>query len=147
MKKSILTLLFALITTFSFSQENDSYKSTLKKLIQVSGSEVAYINALNQMFNLLKQQQPNVPDAFWDELVVELNKDAINQLVNMISPIYKKHLTEADIRGVIVFYETPVGKKFAEKTPFITQESMVSAQEWGIKIGERVAEKLKAKGY
>jgi len=96
---------------------------------------------------MFKQQQSNVPKEFWDEFTVEVNKDAINQLVKLVLPIYQKHLTEADLLGVIAFYETPSGKKFAEKTPLITQESMLAGQEWGKQIGQRVVDKLKDKGY
>lgn len=147
MKISILTLLLAFVTTFSFSQENKSYKSSLTKLIQVSGSEAAYKGAINQMISMFKQQQSNVPQEFWNEFTIEVNKNAINQLVNLVLPIYQKHLTEADLLSVIAFYETPAGKKFAEKTPLITQESMVAGQEWGKQIGQKVVDKLKEKGY
>lgn len=147
MKTSILTVLLALVTTFSFSQENNSYKSSLKKLMQISGTEIAYKGALDQMISMFKQQQSSVPKEFWDEFSIEVNKDAFTQLVNMILPIYQKHLTEADLLGVIAFYETPVGKKFAEKTPLITQESMLAGQEWGKQIGQKVVDKLKDKGY
>lgn len=147
MKTSILTVLLVLVALCSFSQENSTYKSSLQKLIQVSGSEVAYKGVMDQMIAMFKQQQSNVPNEFWDEFAVELNKDAIGQLMNMILPVYQKHLTEADLKGVIAFYETPLGKKYAEKTPLITQESMIAGQEWGKKIGEKVADKLREKGY
>jgi len=147
MKISILTLLLTFVTTFSFSQENNSYKSSLTKLIQVSGSEAAYKGVLNQMVSMFKQQQSNVPKEFWDEFTIEVNKNAIDQLVNLVLPIYQKHLTEADLLGVIAFYETPTGKKFAEKTPLITQESMLAGQEWGKQIGQKVVDRLKEKGY
>lgn len=147
MKKTILSLLLALSTTLAFSQDNSSYKSSLRKMIQVSGSELAYKGIVNQMITLFKQQQSNVPAEFWDEFAAEMNKDAVGQLVDMLTPIYQKHLTEADLQSVISFYETPAGKKFAEKTPLITQESMLAGQEWGKQIGLRVVEKLKAKGY
>nr|WP_276901172.1 DUF2059 domain-containing protein [Pedobacter kyonggii] len=147
MKISILTLLLTFVTTFSFSQENNSYKSSLTKLIQVSGSEAAYKGILDQMVFMFKQQQSNVPKEFWDEFTIEVNKNAIDQLVNLVLPIYQKHLTEADLLGVIAFYETPAGKKFAEKTPLITQESMLAGQEWGKQIGQKVVDRLKEKGY
>ncbi|MNL09376.1 hypothetical protein D3C87_1301360 [compost metagenome] len=99
------------------------------------------------MISIFKQQQSNVPTEFWDEFAVELNKDAIGQLINMILPIYQKHLTEADLKGLIVFYETPLGKKYAEKIPLITQESMLAGQEWGKQIGEKILNKIRDKGY
>ncbi len=147
MKISILTVLLALVTTLSFGQENNSYRSSLKKLIQISGTEVAYKGALNQMISMFKQKESSVPQEFWDEFSTEVNKNGIDQLINLILPIYQKHLTEADLLGLIAFYESPLGKKFADKTPLITQESMLAGQEWGKQIGEEVVNKLKNKGY
>jgi hypothetical protein len=40
-----------------------------------------------------------------------------------------------------------VGKKFAEKTPLITKESILAGQEWGKQIGQKVVDRLKDKGY
>ena len=147
MKKFILTALFVLITTLSFSQENNTYRSSLKKLMQISSTEETYKGALNQIISMFKQQQSNVPQEFWDEFAIEVNKDAFNNLINIMLPIYQKHFTETDLQGVIAFYESPVGKKFAEKTPLVTQESMVAGQAWGREIGQKVIDKLKDKGY
>ena len=147
MKTATLTLLLALLTTLSFSQDNNTYKASLTKLLKVSGSEAAYKGVLVQMTTLFKQQQHSVPAEFWDEFITEANTNSIDQLVNLILPIYQKHLTEKDLLGVIAFYETPVGKKYAEKTPLLTQESMVAGQEWGKQLGQKVVDRLKAKGY
>ncbi|MET1055074.1 MAG: DUF2059 domain-containing protein [Pedobacter sp.] len=147
MKKSILTLCLALIAFLSFGQDNDKYKSSLKNLLQISGSEAAYKGVLVQMVTMFKQQQPNVPAEFWDEFGVEANKDISNQLLTLMLPIYQKHLTETDLLDIIAFYQTPAGKKFAEKSPLITQEAMVAGQEWGRQLGQKAVDNLKAKGY
>lgn len=147
MKTPILTLLLLLSATVTFGQENSTYRESLKKMMQVSGSEVAYKGVMNQMITMFKEKQSNVPKEFWDEVAIEMNKDALNQLINLVLPIYQKHLTEDDLTGVIAFYDTPVSKKFAEKTPVITQESMIAGQEWGLQIGQQVIDKLRNKGY
>lgn len=147
MKISIFTVLLALFTTLSFGQESNTYKSTLKKMLQISGAESTYKVALNQMTSMFRQQQSNVPDEFWNELATEINKDALSRLLDLILPVYQKHLTHADLLQLIAFYESPVGKKFAEKSPLIVQESMIAGQEWGRQIGEKVVNKLKEKGY
>jgi hypothetical protein len=48
---------------------------------------------------------------------------------------------------IIEFYQTPVGKKYAEKTPLIMQESMQVGQQWGMKIGQEFQNKLQEQGY
>ena len=71
----------------------------------------------------------------------------MDELADMLAPVYEKHMTENDLKKIIEFYQTPVGKKYAEKTPLITQESMQVGQQWGMRIGQKVMERLKEKGY
>ena len=149
MKKNLLlTALFLIVAaSCSFAQDNASYRSSLKQMLQLSGAEGAYKGVISQMITLFKQQQPSVPAAFWDEFSLEMNKVAIDQVVDLILPAYQKHLTEEEIKGVIAFYKTPVGKKYASKTPVITQESMIAGQVWGKTLGEKVIKRLREKGY
>jgi len=149
MKKNLLlTALFVLFTaTISLAQDNTSYRSSLKLMMQLSGSEGAYKAAVNQMIIAFKQSQPTVPAVFWDEMTLEMNKVALDQIVDLVLPVYQKHFSEDDIKGIIAFYKTPIGQKFAEKTPIVTQESMAAGQVWGKSIGEKVVKSLQEKGY
>jgi hypothetical protein len=77
----------------------------------------------------------------------EFLKTSLDDLVDMLVPVYSKHLTLDDLQKIIDFYQTPAGKKYAEKTPLIMQESMQIGQQWGMKIGQKFQEKLQEKGY
>jgi len=140
----ILSFLFVSVT---FAQENDKYKESLQKMMILSGSEESYKMAITQMMTMFKQQKPDVPANIWDELEAEFLKTSLTDLVDMLTPVYKKHLTLEDVKGMISFYETPLGKKFALKTPLIMQESMQVGQQWGMKIGQEFAKKMAEKGY
>ena len=96
---------------------------------------------------MFKEQKSAVPDSVWTAFEVEFSKTSMDELVTMLVPVYQKHLTENDLQGMIEFYQTPVGKKYAQKTPLIMQESMQVGQQWGMKVGEAFDEKLRAKGY
>ncbi len=146
MKKIILLFAITLMTSgFCFSQDNVVYKTAIKKMMLVSGSENTYKVAINQIITMMKQQKPEVPKEFWDAMIEEMLKSSIIDLTDMLTPIYQRHLTLADIQQLIAFYESPIGKKFAEKTPLITQESMQVGQEWGMKMGQKIVEKIKEK--
>ena len=144
-----LYVTFVLISsslTLVFGQSDVEYKSTLKKMFEVSGSEEAYKSGIRQMFVMFRQKE-NVPQEVWDALESEFLQTSLNDLVEMLTPVYQKHLTTADLQKVIQFYQTPAGEKFAQKTPFIMQESMQVGQQWGMKVGKDVETKLKEKGY
>jgi uncharacterized protein len=145
---SVLALLVISMTSaFGQSANNSSYKATLKKMLEVAGTETTFKAAIKQMFGMFKQQNTKVPENVWAEFEAEFSKTSISDLVNMLEPVYAKHMTEADLNKIIEFYQTPVGKKYAEKTPFILQESMQVGQTWGMQMGQKFQEKLKEKGY
>lgn len=142
----VVTLLLFSVGS-AFSQVDNSYKESLKKMLQANGSEESFKVAIKQMIGMFKQQRLNVPDAFWTEMEQEFLKTSIDDITDMLLPVYQNHLTESDIKEIIEFYQSPVGKKFADKTPLIMQESMKVGEQWGMKIGAKLQERLNEKGY
>ena len=147
MKKIVSLLTLALLFSISsFGQSNDEYKQTVRTMFKISGSEGAFTSALDQMFTMFKAQYPSVKESTWGDLKKEFDATSMDDLVELLVPIYQKHLTLEDVNGVIAFYNTPAGKKYADKTPLIMQESMQVGQTWGMQIGQKFAEKMAEKG-
>jgi hypothetical protein len=148
MKNFIIVIsLMTVSVTAGFAQTDATYKASLKTMLQAAGSEETFKVAIEQMFDMYKKQSANVPDSVWSGFESEFLSTSIDQLVDMLAPVYQKHMTEADLKMIIQFYQTPTGKKYAEKTPLIMQESMQVGQQWGMKMGQVFQDKLKAKGY
>ena len=67
-----------------------------------------------------------------------------------VVPIHARHFTHADVRGMIDFYETPLGKKTIEAMPSLMQESMQASHRWAQEVmpglREKVTARLKAEG-
>ena len=82
---------------------------------------------------------PDVPAKMWDEFSAEVD---MNELVEMCVPSYERHLTHAEIKELLAFYESPLGKKLVSVQPEIAQECMVAGEKWGRKIAERVNRKF-----
>lgn len=146
-----IILLFALLlfsSQLSFAQtDSGSYKLTLEEMLQVSGAEESFKASIDQMIAMYKQQKPDVPAELWELFGNEFKKDVSKDLMTMLLPIYQKHLTENELKDIIIFYRSPAGKKLAQKNPLIVQESMQAGQQWGMKIGQEFANKLKEKGF
>ena len=146
MKK--LILIFAITSLlYEANAQDAAYKSTLKTMLDVSGSNETFKAAIDQMVGIAKQSNPNVPDEFWKELTLEVTNTSLNDIVDLLAPVYAKHLDIDDLKGIIGFYKTPTGKKFASKQPLIAQESMLVGQQWGMDLGQKIANKLQEKGY
>lgn len=149
MKKLFTTLALLLFIGFAAQAQSDdaAYKTALAKMFKVSGTEETYQVAIKQMFNMYKGQYSGVDADMWEGLEAEFNKTSMEELVDLLVPVYKKHLNIDDINKIVVFYESPAGKKLATKTPLIMQEAMQVGQKWGGEIGARFAKKMQEKGY
>jgi hypothetical protein len=51
------------------------------------------------------------------------------------------------VKGLIQFYDSPLGRKLIEQQPHILKESMEAGQAWGMRALERMKQKLRDKGY
>jgi len=70
----------------------------------------------------------------------------VSELVDLVVPIYDRHLSEEDVDGVSAFYRSPVGRRVIKALPEIMAESQRAGQEWGqglgMKVGRKIGEKL-----
>ena len=142
--RQLFTALFILaFIPIATAQETDLEKDT-RQLLELTGAGDMGIQAMKQMITLYKQSYGGVPDEFWDEFMKEITA---SELTDLIVPIYMKFYDHEDIKGLIEFYNTPLGQKTVSVLPQITSESMLVGQEWGAMIGERITQRLKKKGY
>ena len=151
MYKSIGFLSFTFLLTlgsFAFAQSptdtlNAKQKDILKMLKASGGSEGTEV-VLDQMFDSFKQFYSSVPDNWWEEMK---NGFDVKELQFLVIPIYDKHFTHEEVKALIAFYESPIGRKFALTLPKITQEAYVIGQAYGKRVAEEVMNKLKEDGY
>jgi len=53
-----------------------------------------------------------------------------DQIIHLI-PIYQRHFSSADVRGLLAFFRSPLGAKWLQASPAITQEAMQAGQQSG----------------
>jgi len=53
---------------------------------------------------------------------------SIDEMLEAMVPVYQRHLTHADIRMIIDFYNTPTGQKMIKETPTMMAEGMQAVQ-------------------
>lgn len=123
------------------SHPDAAKQADIQKLMNLTGAANLGVQAADQMIASMRGAMATVPDKFWTEFRKEINAD---ELVNLIIPVYDKHLTAAELKELIKFYETPVGKKMIAVMPAITAESMQVGQQWGTEVARRAKAKLEA---
>lgn len=137
----VFVCLFVLLPVFS---QSNSKNDRIRELMNVTGAGKLGVQLLNNLITTYKRDIPSVPEEFWDQFMKEVNP---NELTELVIPIYSKYFTEEEISQIVQFYKTPIGRKMVERLPLIMQDSYRVGADWGQKIGEKVAESLKEKGY
>jgi hypothetical protein len=74
-----------------------------------------------------------------------------SQVTDLMANAYAAHFTEAELKEMLAFYNSPTGKKYVAEMPKVMQESLAAAREWGAKFSDkviaRVREEMKKKGH
>jgi hypothetical protein len=119
------------------AQQTDSEKDILK-LMEVNGSAANYDLAFDQMIAQYKMMKPNVPQMYWESARRDVFNKEIVELNKKLIPIYQKNFSNEEIKQLIAFYTSPLGKKLTEGTAKIGKESMQVAQPWGMALGGKL---------
>jgi len=155
MKKSgILAALIAFMWVLSaagpaFAQakidkKEKAKRDDIRKLMKLTGSAEVGKQVMDQLFVTFRQTMPNVPGEFWDGISKKVDA---NEMVELIVPIYAKYFSHDEIRELIKFYQSPLGKKLTRVLPDVTRESMAAGQKWGAELAAEVMKEIQQKGY
>ena len=165
MHKTLTTcaLFFFLLTASHAAAENltQKKKADIEKLMHITGTMSLATQMSDtftqQMISLVKTTRPDMPQRVNDILAEEVKATFYEQMVvqggllDMLIPIYHRYFTHKEIRGLLAFYQTPLGKKTISVVPKIYQESVEAGQLWGENvigplIQRRVNKRLKQEG-
>lgn len=146
--KTIKTVILSLVTLASLSgvafgaeklkkEIDPAKKADIVALFQLDGSEENLKDTTRRMMEAFKVSVPNIPDEVWDELVDEFDFDEIQ--AEMI-PVYDKYFTHEDIKEILAFKNSPVGKKFTSVQVNMVQDIMQIMMKRHAKIANKISE-------
>jgi hypothetical protein len=83
------------------------------------------------MHEQLRKNAANLPPDFetrMDKMLEDTLKDfPMEEMFQVMIPVYQKHLNKGDLDAMVAFYSTPTGQKLMKELPAITQEAMQAA--------------------
>lgn len=127
MKKFLIVCTFALaVSTQIQAQENTEFKTQTIEFIKLTGAGAAFENAIAQIGAM-------VSDANKEAYTKEAN-GTLEGLYNKMAELYMAEFTQDEIKELVGFYKTDLGKKLAEKQLGLTQKSMMYGQTWGMEV-------------
>lgn len=150
MKKAILLFLLVMpmVSTESLAQVSEEYKENLLELLKLNGFEEQFSMAISEVTDLHKKlYNADVPEALWKEMEEEIREAAWPYILNELASVYVNYYTLSDLRTMVQFYQSPVGKKITEHSEQVTRETMALAKTMGSKIRKELNYKLKQNGY
>lgn len=121
MKKVFLTFAFVLVAQIGLAQD-EAFKKDVMKLVESAGSTSSMKVAKDQILKMIPADKQAAFQKDFDAMMPGL--------YDKIAKIYMETYTKEDVKAMLAFYATPVGKKMSEKAGEITQKTMVVAQEW-----------------
>jgi len=160
MKKPALLLALALAvgaatTGPALAEEAGSPEKVadIRRLMDVTGAlqfgQVLSQTIVMQFSKALKAQRPDLPPEAFTILSEEVGKVVSEELtrkggyVDQVIPLYGKYLTHDEIKGLLQFYGTPLGRKLVTVLPSLTRESMMTGQKWAQTLGPKLDQRLK----
>jgi hypothetical protein len=124
MKKTIAIFAFMIVAQIAIAQ--DASRADVKKLIELTGGDAQIAVAKKKVLEM-------IPEAKRTEFLKEFDISLIGYLAK-IEDFYIKEYTSEDIQKMIVFYETPIGKKMKSKAGLQAESSMAAIQSWSIEL-------------
>jgi hypothetical protein len=122
-------------------------ESAIRKLFEVSGIRESMQQMLGGSIETVRPTMRRMlPPGEYQEKLIDLfverfsQKMKVDDLVELVIPIYDKYFSIEDIEGLTKFYETPAGKKALSK---LTQV-MMECQAAGAKFGEQAGRQAMA---
>jgi uncharacterized protein len=121
----------------------DPAKETdIRKLLDMMGTKALAVQTMDATMNGIRPMMASsLPPGDYKEKLIDLFLEKFRakadpqQVVDMVVPIYDKHLSHEEIKGLIAFYATPLGKKALSVLPAIAAESGEAGQKWGESLG------------
>ena len=124
MKKTIAIFAFMIVAQIAIAQ--DASRADVKKLIELTGGDAQIAVAKKKVLEM-------IPEAKQTEFLREFDLSLIGYLAK-IEDFYIKEYTSEDIQKMIVFYETPIGKKMKSKAGLQAESSMSAIQSWSVEL-------------
>jgi uncharacterized protein len=81
------------------------------------------------------------------EVVGKLKLEYANkpdELFNEVAKVYAMHFTEQELKEIVAFYKTPLGKKMLAEDPVAIQEGLARAKDWANDFSNQVLGKMRA---
>jgi len=130
MKKLLIAVAFVFAAQVSMAQTTTAtktgdpvFKKEVLRLLELSGTNAQY-EAL--IAPIIKSAPADKQADFKKEIT-----ESLKGLTDKIADIYMEEFTPEDVKTMIKYFESPVGKKAASKAGVLAEKGQAAGMEWG----------------
>ena len=157
MKKVFLTLLLVTFAAFSCKLNAQSVEvpegtdtafiEAVDKFMEVSGSKTTLKVQFPLIMNNFRIMLEGISDDVFAKIEAKFQVVFLKRAVELYAPFYERYYTLEDIKGLIAFYETELGRKVARTTPSLSTDLYKAGEQLGIMVLKSIVEDLRTEGY
>lgn len=145
------------LTSFPAYAATPAAIATAGEIVKLSGAATLFNSlvpgVIEQSKILFLQQNPGLAGDL-NEIGTRMRTEfapRLNELNLEVAKIYAEQFTEQELKDLLTFYNSAVGKKFVASQENVVNSSLRLAQDWANKLSEEVTAKmrdeLKKKGH
>jgi hypothetical protein len=146
----IATLLFLGPSAHAQQQPTPAALASAKELVTVTGTTALFepliAGVVEQAKNLYLQQDPGLSKDLNESagtIRTELAPRSV-ELHDEVARLFAVHFNEQELKDLLVFFKSPVGKKYLDQQPLIVQQTETFAESWANKLSDEVLTKMRA---
>jgi hypothetical protein len=152
MRRAVTATVVGILTLASIARAEDSERQALAERL-LEGMQMQ--ETIEKSFEMVKQMIPaqmkqmGVPDEASSGKAQDVMQETMDLVMKEMSwdnlkgdyiAIYAETFTAEELKGLVRFYESPIGKKFVEKQPELMQRSMRISQKQMMTLMPKIQE-------
>jgi hypothetical protein len=137
------------LPAFAQTRVSAAAMATAERLIQVTGAMTLFHplipGVVEQAKLLFLQQNPDLAKDL-NEVAAKLRAEYAPrqaELTRHVAGLYAQRFSETELRQLLAFYQSPVGRKLLAQQPQIVDSSMKYAQDWANKLSDQVIAQMR----
>jgi uncharacterized protein len=138
--------------SFPQAQIDPAKRADIQRLLDLVGTKTLMQASMDSMANTIRPLVTNsLPRGEYREKLVDIFfvkfrslADPTQFLEQSAMPIYDRHFSGEEIKGLIKFYETPLGQKAVSELPQVSNELREAGKSWGEKVGHQAMQEVLA---
>jgi len=124
--------------------------ATAKEILEIKGAAGLYQNVIpnvvEQAKNVFLQTNPMLSKDL-NEVAAQMRKDLASrqkEIADQIAKAYASRFSEQELKDMISFYKTPLGRKMLAEEPQLVEQTMTAVRNWADKLSDEVIGKYRA---